>query len=601
MKSSSELQRQLISLDRKGYPAYKSLAGQYAFGRYTLCIDHVQGDPFAAPSRLRIVMDQRVSGFPPELFDRPWKRTALEDHINRLFYNAIGRAGDRARGSGKSGLISVSRCGQEVLKRTAIDVDASGLTVRFEVGFPAAGRTILARELEKILFSILPEIAEQSLIYGNLNKKQVQACVDLADDQHAIRRELRARNLAAFIADGAILPRESGVSERPMRDGLPFRTPESLSVTLELPHRGRLTGMGIPCGITLIVGGGYHGKSTLLKALERGVYDHIAGDGREYVICDDTAVKIRAEDGRSICRTDISSFINNLPNGKNTEEFTTENASGSTSQAANMAEAVEAGSRLLLIDEDTSATNFMIRDDVMQKLITRDKEPITPFTDLIRPMHDQLGVSTILVVGSSGSYFRLADTVIQMDAYEPKDITEKVRRLCGELGLTADGSCAPAGGSSGVGGSSDADGSSGPSAASSAPGASAARPPLHIDCGRKLERGSVSQGDRGVKIKVAGRDSLIINKDVIDLRYVEQLVDPEQLMALGRILEFAEEHLAGRGLTLAQAADSIVEEISAKGLSALAGSHRFSGSLAMPRKQEIMACLNRFRRLRVRR
>ncbi len=590
MKTSSELRRQLLSIDRKGYPAYKSLAGQYAFDRYTLCIDHVQGDPFAAPSRLRIVMDRRVSGFPPELFDRPWKRTALEDHINRLFYNAIGRAGDRARGSGKSGLISISRCGQEVLKRTAVDVAAAGVTVRFEVGFPAAGRTILAGELEKILFSILPEIAERSLIYGNLNKKLVQACVELSEDQHAIRQELRARNLAAFVADGAVLPRESGVSERPMNGGLPFRSPESLAVTLDLPHRGRLTGMGIPCGVTLIVGGGYHGKSTLLKALERGVYDHIAGDGREYVICDGTAVKIRAEDGRSICRTDISSFINNLPNGKDTKEFTTENASGSTSQAANMTEAVEAGSRLLLIDEDTSATNFMIRDDVMQKLITRDKEPITPFTDLIRPMLDELGVSTILVVGSSGSYFRLADTVIQMDAYEPKDITEKVRRLTGQWD-PADPSPSTPGPAS--------PGPAGPAAAPA--DRSKTLPELHIDCGRKLERGSVSQGDRGVKIKVNGRDSLIINKDVIDLRYVEQLVDPEQLMALGRILEFAEERLAGRGLTLTQAADSIVEEINAKGLSALAGSHRFSGSLAMPRKQEIMACLNRFRRLRVRR
>ena len=101
--------------------------------------------------------------------------------------------------------------------------------------------------------------------------------------------------------------------------------------------------MGIRKGITLIVGGGYHGKSTLLKALEAGVYNHIAGDGREFVITDDTAFKLRAEDGRSITGVDISPFIKNLPNKKDTVHFSTEDASGSTSQAANLMEALESG------------------------------------------------------------------------------------------------------------------------------------------------------------------------------------------------------------------------------------------------------------------
>lgn len=583
MKSASILRQQLLSLDRKSYPAYKSLAGQYDFGRYTLCIDHVQGDPFAAPSRLRITMARSVSGFPLSLTDMPWKQTALEDYINRLFYNAVSRAGDRAHGSGKSGLISISRCGQEILKRTAVEIDAQLLTVRFEVGFPAAGRSILARELEKILFSQLPEIVEHSMIYTNLDPKKIQAAAELAEDQYALRCELSSRNLAAFVADGSVLPRESGVSERPLKNGIPFQSPASLRVTLELPNRGAITGMGIPAGITLIVGGGYHGKSTLLKALERGVYNHIAGDGREFVICEDTAVKIRAEDGRSICKTDISSFIRNLPNGKNTREFTTENASGSTSQAANIAEAAEAGCRTFLIDEDTSATNFMIRDEIMQALIAPDKEPITPFTDLIRPMYDQLGISTILVVGSSGSYFRLADTVIQMDSYEPLDITEQARQVCRkyaerktECGMEIEMELEPS-------------------------PVNPAVPSVSIDFKRHLERGSLQVGDRGVKMKAMGRDALSINRDTIDLRYVEQLVDPEQVMALGKILEYMETQLASKGLTLSQAADAVVELMHSQGLSALAGSHRFSGSLALPRKQEILACLNRFRQLRVRR
>ena len=190
-----------------------------------------------------------------------------------------------------------------------------------------------------------------------------------------------------------------------------------------LPHAGKIQGMGIKKGITLIVGGGYHGKSTLLKALELGVYNHIAGDGREYVITDDTAMKIRAEDGRSIKKVDISMFINDLPNGKDTSAFCTEDASGSTSQAANVVEAMEAGAETFLIDEDTSATNFMIRDELMQRVVNREDEPITPFIDRIRELYEQYGISTILVAGSSGSYFHVADCIVQMNRYKPQEIT----------------------------------------------------------------------------------------------------------------------------------------------------------------------------------
>ena len=280
-------------------------------------------------------------------------------------------------------MLSVSRCGQEILERTACTIDpANGnVLVRMEVGFPANGRTINSGELIKIFFEFLPECVKESFFYPCADQKKIEQTIFLAEDQQVIREEILKRNLSAFVANGSILPRESGISSRPMKNGVPFRSPKEMEVEMELPHRGKINGMGIPCGITLIVGGGYHGKSTLLNALEVGVYNHIAGDGREYVISDDTAVKLRAEDGRSIKKTDISMFINNLPNKKNTEAFYTEDASGSTSQAANVVEAIEAGSRLFLIDEDTSATNFMIRDELMQRVVAREKEPITPFID----------------------------------------------------------------------------------------------------------------------------------------------------------------------------------------------------------------------------
>ena len=220
-----------------------------------------------------------------------------------------------------------------------------------------------------------------------------------------------------------------------MRDCVAFSSPDSLRVSMELPHKGKITGMGIPAGITLIVGGGYHGKSTLLNALELGIYNHIAGDGREYVITDITAQKLRSEDGRFIKDVDISLFINDLPNKKDTYRFSTEDASGSTSQAAGIVEGMEAGSRVFLLDEDTSATNFMVRDSFMQQVISREKEPITPFLERAEDLFEKAGISTILVAGSSGAFFHIADTVIQMDNYVPVDITRKVKALCASYPL----------------------------------------------------------------------------------------------------------------------------------------------------------------------
>ena len=310
MKTKEELRTSLRAIDHKSYPAYKSLAGSWSFGHYTLNIEHVQGDPFAAPSQLSVTADSQTAGFPAGYWGTPWNRTALEDYLLRRFGRQAGHFSYQAKGSGKSGILAVTAPGQEVLERTDCEVRSGTVTLRFEAGFPANGRTINARELEKILFDFLPVCVEQGLLYARTPKEDLARVIALAEDQHFIREELARQGLAAFVADGSILPRESGVSDRPMKDAVPFHAPDELAVTLELPHRGPLRGMGIRRGITLIAGGGYHGKSTLLKALERGIYDHIAGDGREYVITDATAVKIRAEDGRKVTAADISLFIN---------------------------------------------------------------------------------------------------------------------------------------------------------------------------------------------------------------------------------------------------------------------------------------------------
>ena len=567
MQTAAELRSLLNRIDRRGYPAYKDTRGTYQFPNYILSIDHVQGDPFAAPSRLSILVKGRAAGFPPELYDRPHRRIALQDQLTRRFGAAAERFSFQAKGSGQSGLIAVSRCSQEVLERTAcrLDPKSGDVLMRFEVGFPANGRTVNAGELGKILFDFLPKCAEQALFYQNLDQERLRAAVDLAEDQHCIREQLPGLGLCAFVANGSVLPRASGVSSKPMGDGVKFMSPKELEVTLDLPRGRRITGMGIRRGVTLIVGGGYHGKSTLLGALELGVYDHIAGDGREYVITDPSAVKIRAEDGRSIRKTDISLFISGLPNGKDTAAFETEDASGSTSQAANVIESIEAGTSLLLIDEDTSATNFMVRDELMQRVIRRDMEPITPFIERVRELYESYGVSTVLVAGSSGAYFHVADTVIQMDRYVPRDITALAKAEAGNFPIRVD------------------------------PPKPAAPPCFDR---RPQPSPSFSGGDR-TKIKTLPREGVMVNKEVIDLRYVEQLVDSEQLTALGYCVVYALRNLLDGRRDLRRVADELEAAIDRGTLAALCGDRSGVPGLARPRRQVILACLNRCRGLRI--
>lgn len=562
MKSSVELKNELFKIDGKGYKAYKVLEGKYDFKKYVLSIDHVQGDPFASPSRVRIIIDNKIAQIPEELFDNKNKEIAVCDFLTRLFSKNIKNQSEKIFGSGKSGLIEISRCPQEILERTAIIRSKNFFEARFYVGFPARGRSVLARELEKIIFNIIPNIVENTFIYKNINKLNLINRVKLIEDQFYIRKNLKEKGLVAFVANESILPRESGVSARPLRNGKKFISPQALEVEFDTPNRGKIKGMGIPKGITLIIGGGYHGKSTLLRALELGIYNHIEGDGREFVITDESALKVRAEDGRAITSTDISLFINNLPNGKDTIKFNTENASGSTSQAANIIEAIESKSKVLLIDEDTSATNFMIRDDIMQQLVVKEKEPITPFIDVAKSLYKQLGISTILVAGSCGDFFDIADLVIQMDSYEPYEVTAKAKELSrGKVSLRDDLD-------------------------------------ISIDFRRVLDKGSISEGPKGIKIKTLGKDGLSINKENIDLKSVEQIVDGEQINTIGMAIKFIEDKYSGKDLTIEKIVDEIEKDIT-KNLIGIDNIKGGNGSLAMPRKQEILCAINRLRTLKI--
>ena len=584
MKSSEDLRARLRAIDHRGYPAYKDLKGQYDFGDYVLSIDHVQGDPFAAPSRLSVHVNGRRAGFPAEYYDSREKRITLQDHLTRLFGAQLARGSKKAGGSGKSGLLASSRCGQEVLERTACRVEAGNVILRFEAGFPARGRTIDSRELEKMLFDILPGCVLSSLYYRRISQEKLRAAIELCEDQQYIRETLPELGLCAFIADGSILPRESGVSDRPMEGAVPFRSPESLRVTLTLPHRGQVSGMGIPKGITLFVGGGYHGKSTVLQALQNAVYNHIGGDGRELVIADASAWKLRSEDGRSICGTDISPFIRQLPGRKDTRHFSTEDASGSTSQAANLMESIEAGSQLLLIDEDTSATNFMIRDRLMQQVVAPEEEPIIPFIERVRSLYEDFGISSVIVAGSSGSYFHVADQIIQMKEYVPYDITERAKKAAADFPVF------------------------------SIPQV------LFPEYSKKRcprPNAALKKDDR-LKLKAQGTSELSLNYDTVELRYLEQLRDSEQTMALAYLLKYMELSLMDGRRSMTELADLIEKQLDERGLESLfasggaassaraaaareaaGGSLDVRSALARPRRQEILACVNRYRKLMV--
>jgi predicted ABC-class ATPase len=559
----AELARALQRVDGRGYKAYKEIAGRYAAAGFVLAIDHVQGDPFAEPSRLRVFVRGDDARLPADAFRTHERRIAAADYLNRVLAAAL-RARSRERGSGRSGELRMLQPGQQVLQRAALHVDErGGIEARFRAGLPARGRTALGREAEALLLGDVPDAVRASLLAGAHDESALLAHVQTVIDARTLRAQLAARGLVAFVADGAHLPRRSGIDDRPLdaAETTAFSSPATLRVTLRDAAGADVAGMGIPAGVTLIVGGGYHGKSTLLRAIERGVYDHIPGDGRERVVTRADAVKVRAEDGRAVAGTDISNFIGTLPGGRGTGAFHTANASGSTSQAASIIEALEVGARCLLLDEDTSATNFMIRDARMQALIAREHEPITPFIDRARQLADGHDVSTIVVVGGAGDYFDVADTVIAMRDYGPAEVTADARRIAAEL----------------------------PTARRAEGGewrAIAPRVPL---------AGSLdpSRGRRSVHVRAHTEERALFGSGEVELSAVEQLVETAQTRAIAQALAAARGSWIDDRRLLPEALAAIMRELEQHGLDAF--QREPAGELAAFRIYELAAFVNRVR------
>ncbi|MCD2189209.1 ABC-ATPase domain-containing protein [Actinomycetospora soli] len=549
-----DLASTLRDLDGQSYGRYRSLVGSWDIDDGTLEVVRVQADPFAPPSRVRVTLPGAA---PDELTGTADRRRAHATFLLRRLHRQL-------RGTP----LQLDAGGQEVLDRTAGRVLADG-TVVVELGAPLPGpkRHILGREAATLLGETLPA-AVATLRWDALPDDERGAATRFAavvEDAVALRAALADHGLVAFVADGAVLPRRSGIDDRPLERATAFAAPEGLRVTLATPNAGPVVGMGIPEGVTLIVGGGYHGKSTLLRAIEAGVHDHGPGDGREQVVARADAVKVRAEDGRSVVRSDVSAFVSHLPSGEPTDDFSTTNASGSTSQAASMVEAVEAGAGVLLVDEDTSATNMMIRDARMQQLIAT--EPLVPFVERIRPLHAERGVSSVLVMGGSGDYLGVADTVIMMSSYVASEVTARAHEI-----------------------------------AAATPGRTQEHTGFPVVAARVVDPGSVDPSGRQGKRRIAARgtDTLTFGEDDVDLSAVEQVVDRSQVTGIGRAMALLGDHVLDGGITLAEALDLVDAQIAREGVDALRDGPRDPADLALPRRHEIAAALNRLRSLRVR-
>ncbi|GAA0470801.1 ABC-ATPase domain-containing protein [Alkalibacillus silvisoli] len=564
-----QLQQLIQRIDRKSYKAYKDIQGNYQFNTHTLHIDYVQGDPFATPSKIRMFIPNDVQSVQPEWLQTKKRRIYVEDYIARQVHRSIMNEPVQVKGSGKSGTISIDAPDQEILERTAVNITEEGVTVCLSIGLPANGRRVNGQEADKLLFKALPSIIGSSAL--RLSQKHLDEAIQLADQHDAIRQKMRKEGWIAFVANGSILPRASGISSKPLKQAVPFQSPKENEVTFQIPHHKEpISGMAITQGITLIVGGGYHGKSTLLEALELGVYDHVSNDGREYVLTDPNAVKIRAEDGRSISNVSISPFINNLPNGADTRAFSTENASGSTSQATNVVEALEAGANSLLIDEDTSATNFMIRDERMQQLVAKDQEPITPFVQKVKQLKDELNVSTILVMGGSGDYFDVADDVIMMDRYVPVNVTEQARLIAKDSPQTQ----------------------------------SSVKESFEKWTNRTIDTQSIYKvlGHKA-KVQAKGKKTIMLGKQAVDLALVEQIVDDSQTRMIANMLKYmALSKENQKAKTLEEWLDAFEVYMEKYGLSFTQqgrSQRQHPGDLARPRRFEIAAAINRIRHLTI--
>ena len=516
------LYQKIRTLNGKNYGLYKSLADKpWDFGDFALEFLHVQGDPYAPASRVVIKANLSMLGYAGEWGGEFERRLALSDFLHRKLSRLV-----KEKYPEKDAAIVFDTAGPEMLVRNSLWIDNGELRACLQVRLPGDGRKIQAEAAAEILTMVLPDLVSAGLYYSKSDEPELQQYYRVLAERKEILSQLAARGLCAFVPDGAVLPRASGLSEMPLEGAVPFTAPEQMAVTLNVCGRD-IRGMGIPKGITVITGGAFHGKSTLLQALTRAVYPHIPGDGREGIVIDESALRVGVEDGRSVRGTDLSMFVRDLPGGVSTKDFNTLSASGSTSEAANLLEAMEAGAQTFLIDEDSSAVNFLIRDIRVRKLLGDDREPLIPLTDRIKEISAQ-GYSFILVAGACGDYLDLADNIVVMANYKAecaKNVIARSDEVATKQSIVAQRSFA----------------------AYMQPLQKSVRP--------------TSQVERQVKVKLSGDTLLQIGFLVSDTSRLNTLVDKQQRFGAGFLLLNLLQNAASNAELGDSAADSVATTI----------------------------------------
>lgn len=427
-----DLYQKLRGFSGKKYGLYKSLTQRsWNFGDFSLDFIHVQGDPYAPPSRIRLTIPFRKLNYPKNFITNEIQGLAMADYLLRRLAREMNEREEC------TSVFTITSPGQEILFRNTLCIgnfseEKEGVVeVLMGIRLPGENRLIDFYAVSDLLTRLLPDILLASL-YGLSLEEQEKAYrhIETLEIRNALLDEVLSAGFIAFIPNGAILPRASGISDLPAKEAVSFNAPKESII--EFTVRGKtISGMGISKGITAIAGGAYHGKSTLLSALEKSVYPHIPGDGREWVVVDPSAFRVRSEEGRLVRNTRIAPLVRELPGKISTESFFTVSASGSTSEAANLLEALECGVKTILIDEDVSAVNFLIRDQRMRRLLGNEGDPLIPLIERIREFTNT-GVHFILVIGACGDFLTEADRVIVMKNYLPEEMTASAKTISSE-------------------------------------------------------------------------------------------------------------------------------------------------------------------------
>ena len=564
MKNKDELYSKIDQINQQDAKQLQQLIGDYDFSRYVLKISRIDEPAETQHSLLVVSVPHFIAGFPLKLIETPVGRTALEDLLTRKVAEEIDKISAYDEDGISRRRLHITRPGQKILPRSSLVVTEEYVEARIYVRLPLRDGRILGGDMKTLFFEILPRVVNAALIFCNLDEDEITAAVNLMNDADHVRHLLATRGWVSFVADHARLSRVGDSDQPDLERAIPLVVDEALARNVDVPHAGALRGFGVPAGLTLILGDAYSGRAELMHAIGDGIYNHVAGDGREMVITVPDAVYVKAEPGRSVQRVDISAFVR--PTGANPAAFTNIHADACAAQAASTIEALEVGARALLFEESDSAVEFLTRDARLGDLMPEADRTITPLSVLARRIVDQLGVS-LVIAGSSTitDFIPVADTILRIANYKVSDVTQQAKAL------VAPPATAPAG----------------------------ADVSALIAKKRSVVPSSIdpSAGRSELRIETEGMYQLHFGRNTIDLHGVVQLADEDQTRTIGRILYYAKTHYMDETHPISELLDSVDQDLSTEGLETL--TRVLQGDLARPRRFEIAAALNRLPSLRI--